>query len=59
MDYNPRTGQWERRELHHVDPQRHTVDNSPLNLRELTPDWHGEVDPFRRIPGITPNRGIR
>jgi len=39
--------------------QRATVDNSPLNLRELTPDWHAEVDPFRRVPGITPNRGIR
>ncbi len=59
MDYNPRTGNWESRELHHVDPQRHTTDNSPLNLRELTPDWHGEVDPFRRVPGITVKRGIR
>jgi hypothetical protein len=59
MDYNPRTGNWERRELHHVDAQRFTVDNSPRNLRELRPDWHAEVDPFRRVPGITPNRGIR
>lgn len=59
MDYNPRTGQWERRELHHVDPQRHIVDNNPLNLRELTPDWHAEVDPFRHVPGIKPKRGIR
>ncbi len=59
MDYNPRTRQWERRELHHVEAQRHTVNNSPLNIRELTPDWHAEVDPLRRVPGITPNRGIR
>jgi hypothetical protein len=22
QDYNPRTGNWESRELHHVDPQR-------------------------------------
>jgi len=58
-DYNPRTGQWDRRELHHVDPQRNTIDNSPINLRELTPDWHAEVDPFRHVPGIQPVRGIR
>jgi hypothetical protein len=59
LDYNSRTGQWERRELHHVDPQRHRVDNGPLNLRELFPDWHAEVDPFRHVPGIQPSRGIR
>jgi len=59
MDYNRRTGNWESRELHHVKPQRYTLDNSPLNLRELTPDWHAEVDPSRRVPGILPTRGIR
>jgi hypothetical protein len=59
MDYNPRTDQWERRELRHVDPQRNVIDNGPLNLRELTPDWHAEVDPFRRVPGIKPTRGIQ
>ena len=59
MDFNPRTMQWERRELHHVDPQRHVIDNSPMNLRELTPDWHAEVDPMRKVPGIQPIRGIR
>jgi hypothetical protein len=59
MDYNPRTGNWERRELHHVVPQQFNGNNSPLNLRELTPDWHAEVDPLRRVPGIIPNRGIR
>ncbi|WP_161604459.1 polymorphic toxin-type HINT domain-containing protein [Roseiconus nitratireducens] len=58
-DFNPRTGRWERRELHHVNARRHLTDNSPLNLRELTRDWHAEVDPFRRVPGIMPNRGIR
>lgn len=59
MDYNSRTGKWERRELHHVEAQRHGGDNSPLNLRELTPDWHAEVDPFRHVPGVKPTRGIR
>ncbi len=58
-DFNPRTKQWERRELHHVDPQRHSPDNSPANIRELRPDWHGEVDPFRQVPGVEPIRGIR
>jgi hypothetical protein len=59
MDYNRRDGKWERRKLHHVDPQRHVVDNSPLNLRELTPDWHAEVDPMRKVPGVMCIRGIR
>lgn len=28
-----------------------------LTCRELTPDWHAEVDPLRNVPGIVPNRG--
>jgi hypothetical protein len=59
QDYNPRTGRWESRELHHVNPQRYAGEHSPLNLRELTPDWHAEVDPFRYIPGIHPIRGTQ
>lgn len=59
QDLNPRTGNWESRELHHVNPQRAGGSNEPLNLRELTPDWHGEVDSFRNVPGIEPTRGIR
>ena len=59
MDYNRRTGVWERRELHHVDAQRFDGSNGPINLRELTPDWHAEVDPFRRVPGVAPTRGTR
>ena len=59
MDFNARTMKWESRELHHVNPQRSVVDNSPLNLRELTPDWHAEVDPFRHVPGVETTRGIR
>ncbi|WP_299906333.1 RHS repeat-associated core domain-containing protein [uncultured Paracoccus sp.] len=57
LDYNPRTRAWESRELHHVIPQQYGGGHTPLNLRELTPDWHGEVDPFRHTrPTI---RGIR
>jgi hypothetical protein len=59
VDYNARTGQWESRELHHVIPQRAGTNNGPINLRELTPDWHAQVDPFRQVPGIIPNRGIQ
>ena len=58
-DFNPRTGQWEPRELHHVNAQRFGGSDAPLNLRELTPDWHGEVDPSRIVPGIQPTRGIQ
>jgi hypothetical protein len=59
QDYNPRTGNWESRELHHVDPQRSGGSNSPINIRELTPDWHGEVDPYRHVFGISTTRGIQ
>lgn len=59
QDYNPRTGNVESRELHHVNPQRNNLQHSPMNLRELTPDWHAEVDPFRRVPGVQTKRGIR
>jgi hypothetical protein len=59
MDYNPRTRQWERRELHDVNPQSVTVDNSPINLREITPDWHAELEHFRRVAGVVVIRGIR
>jgi RHS repeat-associated protein len=59
MDYNPRTGRWERRELHHVIPRKYGGSSDPGNLRELTPDWHGEVDPDRKVRGISPSRGIR
>jgi hypothetical protein len=48
QDYNSRTGQWESRELHHVDPQRNGGSNGPFNLRELTPDQHRALDPYRR-----------
>ncbi|MDR6227190.1 golvesin C-terminal-like domain-containing protein [Desmospora profundinema] len=59
LDFNPRTGNMESRELHHVIPRRHGGDNSPLNLRELTPDWHAEVDPYRHVSGVSTTRGIR
>jgi hypothetical protein len=59
-DFNPRTGEWESREFHHVDAQRFLGGaNDPSNLRELTPDQHAEVDPFRKVPGKQPTRGIR
>ena len=45
---NSESGQWERRELYHVDPPCHQVYNSPLNLRELTLDWLAEIDPDAR-----------
>lgn len=48
QDYNPKTGQMESRELHHVDPQRNGGSNGPLNLREVTPDQHRALDPYRR-----------
>jgi hypothetical protein len=54
LDYNSRTGKFEPRELHHVEPQRAGGGNGPLNLRELTPDQHGAVDPFRHtVPTTT------
>ncbi len=59
IDYNRRTGKWESRELHHVLAQRFASNNTPLNLRELTPDWHAEVDPIRHVTGIRVFRGIR
>ena len=57
LDYNPRTNIFESRELHHVVPQRAGGSNGPINLRELTPDQHGAVDPFRHTVPTT--RGIR
>ena len=57
LDFNPRTGKFEARELHHVIPQRAGGANNPLNLRELTPDQHGAVDPFRHTVPTT--KGIR
>ena len=48
-DYNPRTGRYESRELHHVDPQRAGGSNGPFNLREVTPDQHAAIDPYRRV----------
>jgi hypothetical protein len=59
VDYNPRTGVFEERELHHVVGQQYGGPNAPLNLRELTPDWHAEVDPFRIREGVSTTRGIR
>ncbi len=57
MDYNSRTGKFEPRELHHVTPQRAGGNNNPLNLRELSPDQHGAVDPFRHT--VPTKSGIR
>ncbi len=57
LDFNPRTKKFEARELHHVTPQRANGANNPLNLRELTPDQHGAVDPYRHTVPTT--RGIR
>jgi hypothetical protein len=48
LDYNPNTGNWESRELHHHIPQRNNGSNSPINLREVSPDQHRALDPFRR-----------
>jgi hypothetical protein len=59
VDYNPRTGAFEERELHHVIGQQYAGPNTPLNLRELTPDWHAEVDAFRIREGVKAIRGIR
>jgi len=57
LDYNPRTGKYESRELHHVQAQRNGGENSPINIREVTPDQHGAVDPFRHTVPTT--RGTR
>ncbi len=48
QDYNPRTGAWESRELHHHVPQRSGGSDGPLNLREVTPGQHRALDPHRR-----------
>jgi RHS repeat-associated protein len=48
LDYNPRTGEFESRELHHVKPQRDGGSHSPENLREVTPDQHRALDEYRR-----------
>ncbi|MBK7144306.1 MAG: RHS repeat-associated core domain-containing protein [Xanthomonadales bacterium] len=58
-DYNPRTGKLEERELHHVVGQQYDGADSPVNLRELTPDWHAEVDPYRIREGVKTTRGIQ
>jgi Pretoxin HINT domain len=49
LDYNPRTGAWESRELHHNNPQRNPgpYTNNPINLYEVTPDQHRAIDPYR------------
>lgn len=52
-DYNPRTKKMESRELHHVVAQQHGGGHTPLNLREMTPDQHGAVDPFRHTVPTT------
>ncbi|CAM3762532.1 RHS repeat-associated core domain-containing protein [Flavobacterium branchiophilum] len=49
QDYNPNTGNMESRELHHVDPQRNDGSNSPINLREVTPEQHAAMDPYRHL----------
>lgn len=48
LDYNPRTGKYRSRELHHVKPQRDGGPDSPENLREVTPDQHRALDEHRR-----------
>ncbi|MBC3876120.1 HNH endonuclease [Undibacterium sp. LX15W] len=48
LDYNSSTGEFESRELHHVDPQRNGGSNGPRNLREVTPDQHRAMDKFRK-----------
>jgi RHS repeat-associated protein len=50
LDKNPRTGKLESRELHHNDPQRNMNSDrhGPLNLREVTPDQHRALDPYRQ-----------
>jgi hypothetical protein len=59
QDYNPRTKKMESRELHHVEAQRNNGRSSPINIRELTPDWHAEVDPYRHRKGVSTTRGTR
>ena len=49
QDFNPNTGNYESRELHHVDPQRNDGSNSPINLREVTPEQHAAMDPYRHL----------
>ncbi|WP_162246583.1 RHS repeat domain-containing protein, partial [Duganella sp. Root336D2] len=48
QDYNIYTGKFESRELHHHDPQRDQGSNGPRNLREVTPDQHRKLDPYRK-----------
>ncbi len=48
LDYNAKIDTFERRELHHVDPQRNGGANNPFNLREVTPDQHRAIDPYRK-----------
>ena len=48
QDFNPRTGLWESRELHHNVGQRLGGSDNPINLREVTPDQHRALDPYRR-----------
>ncbi len=51
LDYNPRKGTYEPRELHHHNPQRNGGPgvNNPVNLREVTPDQHVALDPYRYV----------
>ncbi|MGB7158058.1 MAG: RHS repeat-associated core domain-containing protein [Tepidisphaeraceae bacterium] len=42
---NPNTGQVESKELHHAPPQR---EGGLFEFRQVWPEEHGRVDPFRR-----------
>ena len=45
---NPKTGKVESMELHHTPPQR---DGGLFDVKEVWPDQHGAIDPFRNTGG--------
>jgi hypothetical protein len=45
---NPETGKIESKELHHLEPQGKGGSHDKSNLKEVWPDEHAEIDPFRR-----------
>lgn len=47
--YNRNTGKWESKELHHKKPRRKGGSNAKRNLKEVWPDEHAQIDPYRHV----------
>ena len=53
-----RNGKWESKELHHKIPRRKGESNAKQNLKEVWPDEHAQIDPYRHVRSFLYNSNI-